>query len=281
MKRFTTREVAKIVGLPEGRVRACVRAGLVTPARGARRHLAFAFQDLLLLRTTKGLLAARIPVRRLRRLLASLRRQLPAGQELSSVTIYADGRRVVAWDGTARWQPDSGQFLFTFDAREVARTVELPARRPAPAAEPRPAPLTAPQWFALASELEGTAREEARRAYQQALALDPGLADAHVNLGRLCHEAGERAQAEAHYRAAVAQAPTDPTPHFNLGVLLEDLGRPEDAIRAYRQALALNGAFADAHYNLGLLYDAHGRRPEAIRHLRAARTLYRPPRAPR
>ncbi|MCL6641634.1 MAG: hypothetical protein K6T92_09725, partial [Candidatus Rokubacteria bacterium] len=43
------------------------------------------------------------------------------GLVASTLVANPDGRRVVAWDGTARWQPDSGQFLLHFDADEVAR----------------------------------------------------------------------------------------------------------------------------------------------------------------
>jgi len=270
MKRFTTREVAKILDLPEERVRSCVRAGFLSPIRGPGRQFQFTFQDLLLLKTTKGLLECRVPLKRIRRMLGSLRRQLPDDQQLSSLTIYADGRRVVAWDGSARWQPDSGQFLFNFEAQAVADQMALPL----PPAEPATPALSAEQWFNLASELEASSKQEAQRAYHQALERDPALADAHVNLGRLYHEAREPARAEAHYRAATAQAPDDPIAHFNLGVLLDDLGRSDEAIEAYRQAIARDPGFADAHYNLGLLFETLGKRSEAITHLRTARKLY-------
>lgn len=270
MTHFTTREVAKILDLSEERIRACVRAGFLSPVRGPRRQLQFTFQDLLFLKTTRDLLDARVPVSRIRRMLGSLRRQLPDDQHLSSLTIYADGRRIVAWDGHARWQPDSGQFLFNFEVNDVAEKVSPPVLPSAPSAPP----LSAEQWFALASELEDTSREEARQAYQQALDLNPRLADAHVNLGRLYHEAGEPARAEAHYRAAAEHAPDDPIPSFNLGTLLDDLGRRDEAIQAYQRAIERDPGFADAHYNLGLLFDALRRRPEAITHLRTARRLY-------
>jgi tetratricopeptide (TPR) repeat protein len=275
---FTTREVAKIATLPAARIRSCVRAGVLSPSRGRGRRLEWSFQDLLLLKTTKGLLDARVPLARIRRMVASLRRQLPDDRMLSSLTIYADGRRVVAWDGAARWQPDSGQFLFNFDVQAVASEVSRP-ELPAPALEPAGQPArTALQWFNLGCELDTASPEEARHAYHQALDLDPAMADAHVNLGRLYHEAREPVQAEAHYRAAAHQAPDDPVAHFDLAVLLEELGRPDEAIQAYRCALQAAPDFADANYNLGLLFDALGKRALAMTHLRAARKLYgRPP----
>ena len=274
MTSFSTREVAKILGLPDSKIRSCARAGLLAPARGRGGRLRWSFQDLLLLKTTRGLLDARVPARRIRRLLASLRRQLPGDQALSSVTIYADGRRAVAWDGAARWQPDSGQFLFNFDAQAVAPPSALPAVTPAPRAAPEPETRTAEDWFDLGCELEAASPDEARHAYQQALALDDSLADAHVNLGRLHHRAGEAAPAETHYRAAVRLAPGDPIAHFNLAGLLEETDRGRDAVASYHHALAADPDFADAHHNLGLLLDSLGRRAAAMTHLRAARRLY-------
>jgi tetratricopeptide (TPR) repeat protein len=271
MTAFSTHEVAKILGLPDSKIRSCARAALLTPTRSPRGRLRWSFQDLLLLKTTRGLLEARVPARRIRRMLASLRRQLPGDQALSSVSIYADGRRIVAWDGTARWQPDSGQFLFSFDAHAVA--APDPARLAAAAPPERPA-RSAGEWFDLGCELETASPGEARHAYEQALALDPGLADAHVNLGRLHHAAGEATRAETHYRAAIQHAPGDAIAHFNLGGLLDELGRSDEAIASYHRALAADPDFADAHYNLGLLFDALGRRPAAMTHLKAARRLY-------
>lgn len=266
--RFTTREVAKILALPEWRIRSCVRAGFLAPGRGPRRRIDFSFKDLLLLRTTKGLLDARIPPKRIRCVLDSLKRQLPERQEIWNVTVYADGKRVVVRDGAARWQPDSGQFLFNFAAREIARAVKFP-----PAKRSR-ITRRAEQWFDQASELEDSAPEKARRAYEQALALDPSMLEARVNLGRLYYNRSELDKAEEHFRAALAEDPAYALAHFNLGVLLEERGRAAEAIEAYLGALDHDPNLPDAHYNLGLLLEAQGRRTEAFKHLRAARKLY-------
>jgi tetratricopeptide (TPR) repeat protein len=272
---FTTREVAKIALLPDARIRSCVRAGVLAPHRDRRGRLEWSFQDLLLLKTTKGLLDARVPLARIKRMVGSLRRQLPDDPALSSVTIYADGERVVAWDGSARWQPDSGQFLFNFDVQAVASKT----KRSEPAPTPRPAAVvsttrTAEQWFNLGCELDATSPEEARHAYHQALELDPGLADAHVNLGRLYHEATQLDRAESHYRAALRRDPSDHLAQFNLALVLEEQGRADEAIHAYHAALRASPDFADAHYNLGLLFDSLGKRSQAMTHLRTARKLY-------
>jgi tetratricopeptide (TPR) repeat protein len=268
MKLFSTAEVANILNLPDSRIRSFVRAGFLAPARNKTKSLQFTFQDLLFLKTAKSLLASRVPVKRILRILSSLKRQLPDEQHLSSLKIYADGRRVVVWDGKARWQPDSGQFLFNFDARSVMRTMKLPAPKPIKTN------FTAQHWFNLGTELEATSTEEAKRAYVRALELDPKMSDAHLNLGKLYHDTGMLKQGETHYRAAVEHAPRDPAPCFNLGVLLEDLKRPREAAYCYKEAVERDPTYADAHYNLGLVLDSLGEKKEAFTHLRTARKLY-------
>src|SRR5262245_65797248 len=95
-QRFSLREAARILEVPEARLRSLARAGLLTPQRGPIGPLSFGFRDLLLLRTTKGLLEAGVPMRRIRRIWSSLRDQLSAEIPLTSVTIRADGEQVVA-----------------------------------------------------------------------------------------------------------------------------------------------------------------------------------------
>jgi tetratricopeptide (TPR) repeat protein len=270
MKRFTTSEVGKLLSLPESRIRSFVRAGFLSPGRSRKKRLQFTFQDVLFLKTAKGLLDSRVPPKRITRMLSSLKRQLPQHRHLASIKIYADGHRVIAWDGNARWQPDSGQFLFNFDARSVMPTAQLPRSRLTAQDEK----LTAEHWFNVGLELEKASVKEAQRAYHMALEAEPEMAEAHLNLGRLYHETRELEKAEAHYRAALRSAPADAAPAFNLGVLLEDLEQRQKAVEAYRQAIQLDASFADAHYNLGLLLEALGKKSEAFFHLRTARKLY-------
>jgi len=273
-KHFSTRDTARILQSTEARVRTLARLGGVTPEPGPGGRPEFTFQQLLLLRTTRGLLDAGIPARRVRRIWSSLRRQLADGLPLTSIRILADGDRAVAWDGNAPWQPDSGQFLLDFVAGDIAEAAETALEGPAPTNVPEAPRLSAEQWFHLGCELEATSPVEAREAYTQALEADPNFADAHLNLGRLDHEAGELGKAEARYRRAVRCAPEDPTCHFNLAVLLDDRGRPEEALLAYEQAIARDPDAADAHYNLGLLLESRGRRSDAVRHLMIAHRLY-------
>ena len=83
MKGYTSRDVAKLLGLTVAQVRAFAHDGFLTPGRGPRGELLFSFQDLVILRTAKGLVAARIPTRRIRRALRRLRSELPRGRSLA------------------------------------------------------------------------------------------------------------------------------------------------------------------------------------------------------
>jgi DNA-binding transcriptional MerR regulator len=270
--RLDTAQVARIVGVPARRLRQAVGAGLLNPRRDDRGRLRFDFVDLVLLRTMRGLLEKRVPVRQIGAILSSLRRQI-GDRPLTRLSVYADGRRVVAWDGASRWQPDSGQFLFNFDAGQVMRGACRVAQLRTPAPPPRLSDPSADDWCDLAMELEDTSPLEARAAYHHALDLEPTHVTAHINLGRMLHSDGNLASAEIHYRAATRAEPENGLAWYNLGVLLEDTHRPKDALAAYESAVAADPELADAHYNLALLYEQDGRQRDAVRHLLIFRRL--------
>jgi tetratricopeptide (TPR) repeat protein len=272
MKSYTTRDVAKLLGLSEAQVRSQAR-GYLAPDRGPRNAYRFSFQDLVLLRTAKALGEARIPPRRIRRALRTLTRTLPRGLSLSGIRISSEGHAVVVREGGSTWNPESGQLLLDFQVDELARQAAPVARRLARRARRSEAPLTADQWYDLGTDLEAAAPEDAQDAYARAIALDPGHVGARVNLGRLLQETGRPAEAALEYRAALATQPRHPTAAFNLGTALEDLGRPAEAIAAYRRALEADERFADAHFNLARLYEQAGKRAAALRHLRAYQLL--------
>ncbi|MBI3769688.1 MAG: tetratricopeptide repeat protein [Deltaproteobacteria bacterium] len=270
--RLDTAQVARIVGVPPRRLRQAVGAGLVTPRRDGRGRLRFDFVDLVLLRTMRGLLEKRVPVRQIGTVLTSLRRQI-GERPLTRLSVYADGRRVVAWDGASRWQPDSGQFLFNFDAAQVIRGARKVTRLRVPVPPRRASELSADDWYDLAIELEESSPLEARAAYHHALDLEPTHVTAHINLGRLLHGDGNFASAELHYRAATDVEPVNGLAWYNLGVLLEDAERPNDALPCYENAVRHQPDLADAHYNLALLYEQAHRQRDAVRHLLIFRRL--------
>jgi tetratricopeptide (TPR) repeat protein len=273
---YSVREVSAMLGLSAAQIRSWAARGFLTPERDGDGDLRFGFQDLVILRTAGELTAAKIPTRKIRRVLASVREQLPEGRSIAGVRIAADGERVVVRDGKALWNPESGQSLFDFSVEEIAektKPVALAAVREAKAREEDD--LDADAWYELASDLELTDPAEARTAYEKAIALDPAHLDALVNLGRLFHEDGDPAAAEKHYRAALSADPTHPVAAFNLGVALDDLGRLAAAADAYRRAIELDPDNPDAHYNLAGILERQHDKAGAVRHLTRYRALTR------
>jgi DNA-binding transcriptional MerR regulator len=299
---FSTQDITRMLGVSPARLRTYVKAGLLCPQRGESGELRFSFQDLLLMRTAEGLVTERLPPRRIRSALVSLRERLPRERPLTGVQLATVGKHVVVHDDGMAWQADSGQVLLSFDESGTANApppratgVMAPFERARkdraePGSEPvspsvppteglvfgpdgKPVEPTATDMYQLGCNLEEVGPEAARVAYQRALALQPDFAEAHVNLGRLLHESGDLPFAEQHYRAALLLRPGDATAQFNLGVVLEDLGRSKEALEMYEVTVRSVPSHADAHFNAARLYDRAGQYEAALRHLRAYKLL--------
>jgi tetratricopeptide (TPR) repeat protein len=278
MKVYNAKTVAKMLHLSVGQVRSYARAGFLTPERGPRGEYRFSFQDLILLRTAKGLIASRIPPHKVRRTLKSLSEKLPTGRPLSGLRIAAEGDQIVVRDGDSIWDPESGQAHLNFEVASLARRVAPHARKLAAEAFDSGADdMSDDDWHALGTDLESTAPEHAREAYRRALDLNPDHVPTRLNLGRLLHEEGKLHAAEAHYRLALSVRPGDGTALFNLGVCLEDLGRTDEAMVLYRRTIRADADCADAYYNLARLYEKRGDSAAALRHLQTYRRLIETP----
>lgn len=271
MKVYTAKNVARLLDLPVGQVRSYARAGLLEPDRGPRGEYQFSFRDLVLLRTAKGLLDARIPPRKILKALRTLKRQLPG--PLTGVRITAAGDRVVVQNGGAIWNPETGQALFNFEVADLANKVAPHARRAAKKPLDSNEDMSADDWYVLGADLEPATPDHALEAYRRSLDIDPDHFDTRVNLGRLLHERGRLHAAENHFRLALSVRPGDSTARFNLAICLEDLGRSHEAVAAYTATIEADSDCADAHYNLARLYEELGDSPAALRHLKTYRRL--------
>jgi hypothetical protein len=113
-------------------------------------------------------------------------------------------------------------------------------------------------------------KDEARRGFEKAIALDPAYANAHRGLGGLLQSEGRLDDAEREYRRALELAPGDAVAHHNFGVLLHSRNRLAEAMNEYRTAVRLSPDYADAHYGMALALKAMGRTAEAVAEYREA-----------
>jgi tetratricopeptide (TPR) repeat protein len=117
--------------------------------------------------------------------------------------------------------------------------------------------------LADAGDLKGAAEE-----HEKALAADPKLVRARVNLIRIYGTLGQPTKAEEQYRAAIAIDPSSAEAHNNYAFLLMTSGRLAEAAEVYRKALASQPDHRAAHFNLGRILVNQGLLAEAIEHFR-------------
>ncbi len=265
---YTTREVAELIGLLPHQVRHYVRRRLLTPARGERGEYRFSFQDVVLLRTAKGLLEARVTPRKANRVLLNLQRSAPNGRPLAAMRIVADGNQVVVRQDNQLWNAESGQGHLDFGTKERGGEVESLGPRDLIVSK-EPEELTSDEWYNLGLDLEEVEPGRAPDAYRRAIALDPNNADALVNLGRLHQIKGDLKNAKRFYEQALTAAPTHQLAAYNMGTVFDELNEMERAAQYYERAPGV----PDAHYNLARISELNGDEVSALRHMRHYRNL--------
>lgn len=114
--------------------------------------------------------------------------------------------------------------------------------------------------------------EEARLAFERALAAEPGNVSARVNLGSTLLGLGRREEAIAALELALRSNPDNVTGHFNLGVLRRQDGDLKSA-RDHFEAAAASGRDAEASIQLGEVLVALGSIEEALPHFRQAASV--------
>lgn len=129
-------------------------------------------------------------------------------------------------------------------------------------------------YFNLGAFLENAGRrQEAAEQYRQAIAVNPGLAEAHGRLGLVLARQGEIPEAIFHLREDVRLDPGSSQAHKDLGTVLGRHGRFVEAVEHLRQAAQISPTDAEAHNNLGNALAFLGRLDDAIRHYQEALKL--------
>jgi tetratricopeptide (TPR) repeat protein len=258
-ERYTQREVARIVGVDERRLRYWQRLRLVRPqTRWGERF--YSFGDLVALEAIKKLTERRVPAFRIRRALAALKHEL--GEDsvtFEQIRLIDYGKEVAIMAPSISKQPFnpvSKQWLFPFERRDVSAKVHQMASR------------TAEEWFEIALECESRPEllEEAVNAYRQVTRLAPDWIEAHLNLGVAFYQLERWEEARDAFAEAVHLDTTNPLARYNLGCALEELGEIDDAIHQFKRAIRVMPGHADAHFNLALAYEKKEEHTRAKEH---------------
>ncbi len=103
----------------------------------------------------------------------------------------------------------------------------------------------------------------AESLFREAVALQPGFAEAHANLALVLERRGEQDPAEASYRKSLQCESGNAQTQVNYGAFLFRQKRFREAEAAYRQAIKRAPAMASAWTNLGVLLACLKREGEA------------------
>lgn len=113
--------------------------------------------------------------------------------------------------------------------------------------------------------------QDAIKATERAVELDPKLVQAHINLLSLYGRVGNLPKAEEQYRAVMALNPEQfPKAHYDYGVLLLRKGKYKEAEEAFRHALRIDPSYTQARNNLGYMLERQGKIAEAEAEYRQA-----------
>jgi tetratricopeptide (TPR) repeat protein len=146
-------------------------------------------------------------------------------------------------------------------------------RRGAPPSKPN---LSAHEWFARGNKLRDGQKEEAVKAFTEAIRLDPNMDSAYFNRGLTYAELDRHAEAVADRDlliqhksplgkklqglfAGVALA------NVSMGSHAADSGDLEGALKKYEAALIYNPTMADAHVGRGAVYLGQKKVHDAVR----------------
>ncbi len=101
--------------------------------------------------------------------------------------------------------------------------------------------------------------------YREVIRLEPGFAQAHMNLGIVfCDFKHDYAAAESEFRTVIRLTPDNALAYSNLGNALGLQGRFAEAVAAYRDAIRLKPDSAEALNSLGGLLRLQGQFDQAV-----------------
>jgi tetratricopeptide (TPR) repeat protein len=131
-------------------------------------------------------------------------------------------------------------------------------------------PKDAELYFTLGNSYYDQAIPDmAEQNFLKAIALDPNMTKARVNLAMLLAESGEADSAKTMLGEVLKREPKNSKALVDLGMIYYNAKDIDTAVKYYSKALAIDPRNAEAHYDLGLAFAETGVLLEAIREFRA------------
>jgi putative PEP-CTERM system TPR-repeat lipoprotein len=115
--------------------------------------------------------------------------------------------------------------------------------------------------------------EEAKRSYEQALALDPNSGEALIGLAQQAILNNDADSAERFATQAIAKDPKNPEVFMFRGTMLRMAGKTDEALAAFDKALALDPNSRNAHIEKAYVEISRGKFPAAKTEIDAAEKL--------
>jgi protein O-mannosyl-transferase len=112
--------------------------------------------------------------------------------------------------------------------------------------------------------------EQAREPVLEALRLNPGYPEAHVNLATILRRTGHMAESEREYQTALRLQPLGASANAGYGALLLQENRAGEAAGQFARVVELQPEDAEARYNLGRVLAATGRFDQGVAELHEA-----------
>ena len=111
---------------------------------------------------------------------------------------------------------------------------------------------------------------EALKAYQQATAMNPSHAEAHISVGDAYLSLGKYKEAFASYEEAIRLAPSNADAHYSLGMAYVTMSMLGAAFKPLLKAISLDPNYAEAYYGIGHVYLKLENFKEAVGYLKQA-----------
>jgi tetratricopeptide (TPR) repeat protein len=259
---YTPAMLADLLSVPQARIDAWAKAGLIKPVRADRGIMRFEFRQAAVARSLSALAASGVTIDRLRRTLRQLQQRMPDLREpLQQLTILEHNGPLLVRLESGDLAEITGQLQLDYDNEPQPRPAQLRLV---------PKMVTAVDWHDQAVEQERAGMlQDAEKSYRQALIVGGPDSQRAFDLASVLTKLGKLPQAIERYRQVIELEPNHPDAWNNLGILLADSGEIDEACDAFRHALGITPDDPKMHYNLADALDTMGFAEEARQHWRA------------